>query len=512
VDVEQSGAPDHPDLGPRVARGAHKERRTTVLYGLGPGPEFVSFNNTLVNLDRAVRERVYYTPVAGGFVPPPRPEPLEFNTLMSGFFSDLGDNLFCTAPITRQQFVDSYVGRKRIIYQKAVDSLAERSLCSADFWVKSFIKWEKNVVKPGKDLSQVVPRVISPRDPRANVCLGVFLNKTFEKRLLKSVSRTFKSLTVMKGLNAEEMAREARRKWTNFTCPVAIGADASRFDQHVSDVALKWEHSVYERCYSGEDRRELSRLLKHQLVNTCFAQGCDGTFKYVVRGGRMSGDMNTGLGNCLLMCGMFYSWMKLVGIDKYELMNNGDDCVMIIERSDLQLFSSQLPEYFTRLGFTIVLEEPVYVFEQISFCQMQPVFDGDKYVMCRDPRVSLSKDCISTLWLPRVSDQRAWLAAVGEGGLGLTGGIPVVQNFYRKLLELSVGKRSKLKFDVGWSMRHLALTLGRKYRTPSPLARYSFWLAFGIDAENQLCLERFYDSDCFSLVIQPCVRNFQWLF
>lgn len=45
----------------------------------------------------------------------------------------------------------------------------------------------------------------------------------------------------------------------------------------------------------------------------------------------MSGDMNTALGNCMLMCCLIISYLESKNI-KYDFINNGDDAVLFLER------------------------------------------------------------------------------------------------------------------------------------------------------------------------------------
>lgn len=85
----------------------------------------------------------------------------------------------------------------------------------------------------------------------------------------------------------------------------------------------------------------------------------------------MSGDMNTALGNCLLMCCLIMCYMDAKSIT-YEYINNGDDAVIIVEDIHLHLLAD-LPNWFSEMGFDMVVEPPVYSLEEIEFCQMHPV-------------------------------------------------------------------------------------------------------------------------------------------
>jgi len=111
-----------------------------------------------------------------------------------------------------------------------------------------FVKYEKTDRTTKED---PVPRVISPRDPKYNIQLGRYL-KPIEERIFKALGKMFGHPTVMKGMDTDRTASVLHEKWDHFNNPVAIGLDASRFDQHVSLEALKFEHSVYAACFRGK--------------------------------------------------------------------------------------------------------------------------------------------------------------------------------------------------------------------------------------------------------------------
>jgi hypothetical protein len=313
-----------------------------------------------------------------------------------------------------------------------------------------------------------------------------------EHRVFKSLGRLFGHTTVIKGMNALESARCLREKWEMFADPVAVGLDASRFDQHVSLEALRWEHGIYLECFKQrKHKNRLKRLLKLQEVNHCVGYTPDGVLKYTVTGTRMSGDMNTSLGNCVLMCSMIHAYLGERGVVG-QLANNGDDCVVFMERRDLAVFMGGLTEWFLRLGFNMAVEKPVDEFEQIEFCQTHPVFDGQDWIMCRNPLSALAKD--STMLMPYDPVVfRGWLDAVGVGGLRMTGGLPVFQEFYSSFIRS--GKRREVPIELlPWSFRNWSAGMVRAYGEVPPQARCSFWLAFGVTPDEQVCLERYYQQ------------------
>jgi hypothetical protein len=283
--------------------------------------------------------------------------------------------------------------------------------------------------------------------------------------------------------------------WAEFDSPVAIGLDAKRFDQHVRAKMLRWEHDVYLAAYRGSDREFLGYLLDAQIRNRCTMRCVDGNIKYTVHGSRMSGDMNTASGNCLIMCALIHTLCTERKVRKFRLANNGDDCVLIVESRDVALVLDGLYEWFLEFGFKMEVEPTVDTFERIVFCQSSPVFDGTKWVMVRDPRVSLSKDaiCLNRNY-SYGPGARKWLGAVGACGLSMTGGIPVLQDYYSAFLRGGVdGLRwDPVVFETGMAM--LAKGCSRGYREPTDAARVSFWQAFGVTPTEQRLAEESYRS------------------
>jgi len=456
------------------------------VAGVSPEVELEPFTDSLDNLRRAVEERVFQVKGSDGLTNPPRPAPGVYQQRLLPAHRKLLPLLPSTAPVTHGAFVASYGGRKRQRYQEALDKIRAGGFNPAKCAeVKCFLKFEKT---DWTSKSDPVPRVISPRDPRFNLTVGRYL-KHLEKPLFKAVDGMFGESTIMKGLDAERLASVLRCKWDSFVDPIAVGLDASRFDQHVSVEALEWEHRVYLNCFrQDKHRNRLARLLKHQLFNKCFANAPDGELRYQINGTRMSGDMNTSMGNCLLMCSMIYSFLDDVGLNA-KLANNGDDCVLFLERKDLDKLHG-LYDWFMQVGFNMAIEPAVDTFECIEFCQTKPVFDGAVWIMCRKP-IALAKDSVMLRpFAPRF--YQGWLHSVGIGGLRLAGGLPVFQDYYQ--LFARSGKQASYDYSslLSWNMHETNGLLKRDYKQVTPECRASFYLAFGITPDEQECLERHY--------------------
>jgi hypothetical protein len=230
--------------------------------------------------------------------------------------------------MTTKEFVVTYVGRKRRMYELAADSLEMRPLERKDAFITAFIKDEKTNLTLKHD---PCPRIIQPRSARFNIEIGKYL-KPMEKAVFRGIAAVFQDVTVFKGLNASERGTLLAKKWRRFRCPVGVLLDASRFDQHCNEEIIKWEHSLWERL-SPEGR--LKQLNRMRFRNVCYARTPQGGFKYKLPGRRMSGDMDTALGNCTTMCAMTWSFMRSIGVTKYAYANDGDDGVLIVEKHDL---------------------------------------------------------------------------------------------------------------------------------------------------------------------------------
>lgn len=467
----------------RITRrlGTTKTRVVTTLAGFGSGIKWRVHNNSLQNLVRGLVERVYKVQGPTGLVPTPQPLAGAFSRL-NGFTAAIRKHLPRSAPVDYDTFVGYYKGRKRTVYAKAAESLVSTPVKRSDARVSAFVKAEKINTSKKPDPA---PRLIQPRDPRYNVAVGVFL-RPLEKLVYRAIAKAWGGPTVLKGMNAAEQGSALYSMWCQFDNPVAVGLDASRFDQHVSRAALEWEHSVYALCFRGDDLASLRKLLSWQLHNRGRAYTAEGKIEYEVEGCRMSGDINTSLGNCLIMSAMVWAWCQYVGVPA-RLANNGDDCVVIMESRFLPVFSRGLQEWFLELGFEMQVEAPVHTFEQVQFCQTQPVCVDGAWIMVRDPRVAISKDLVTLLGMPH--SYQAYVGAIGECGLSAYGGVPVFQEFYASLQ--SAGKPSKLlgESSMAMGLRHLSKGMGRQYQPVKATTRASFALAFGITPDEQEQLE-----------------------
>lgn len=428
-------------------------------------------------MECALLERMYFCRVNGEIRSPLSVDSGVISSRCDWFRDALLQKLPSFTPVSLWDFSQMYRGSKKLVYERAVDSLWSHRVRRRDAESNSFVKREKAKFRKA-------PRCIQPRDPRYNASIGRYL-KPLEHHLYRAIgSAVGEGVVVTKGCNLIGTASALHSKWQSFHRPVAVGLDATAFDAHVSSNWLRWEHEVYNRLFRDP---KLAQLLTWQIDNRGKSFCPDGKLRYRVDGRRFSGDMNTALGNCLIMCTMVYSYARERGV-RINLANNGDDCVVFMEQEDLDRFSAGLDEWFEELGFRLTVEPPAYVFEAVEFCQMHPVQVDGEYRMVRNPRVVFEKDTMCTL---TVTDEAylQWLSGVSECGLSSCAGVPVLQEFYQHLKVASAGHSAPQHLVESTGMRWLSRGMNGKYGSVAESTRYSFWLAFGISPETQRAVE-----------------------
>lgn len=469
----------HPNLVISREKQTSKIRRIFQITGLDTGLDFGVHNNSLKNLSRGLLERVFYVEGKNGLEPPLPPKSGVFTDRLAYFGKRVAAIVGPHAPIEREQYPLLYSGRRRAIYSNALNSIGERPVTRHDAKLKTFVKAEKINFTAKPDPA---PRVIQPRDPRYNVEVGRYL-KLAEHSIYHAIDKIWGGPTVLKGYNISQLGTILHDIWGEFQRPCAIGFDAKRFDQHVSVAALRWEHSVYNRIFKCSN---LERLLSYQLVNRGVGRASDGICRYKVDGCRMSGDINTALGNCLLSCAITHAITK--GI-RCRLINNGDDCVLFFEEEELTRVNDRLTQW-SEFGFQVKFEAPIYELEKVEFCQMQPV-NANGWIMVRNPYICMSKDTYSVTPWHNAKAGLKWVASVGECGMSLSGGVPILQEYYKAMMGVSK-QRMNIKNDVWFSdsgFARLAASGNRRETHICEDARWSFYRAFGVTPEAQLAVE-----------------------
>lgn len=388
-------------------------------------------------------------------------------------------------PHTEQQELDvffkKYGGMKRQRYEDALEAVYNNGLCRRDAGVTMFVKCER--ISPLKNNPD--PRAIQFRDPKYCVVLASYLKPMEDHLYALKVRHPLLGSTrlIGKGLNQGQRASLLVRKFERFGNPVAVSLDASRFDQHVHSTVLAIEHSVYQHCNPDP---ELARLLSWQLVNRVRTRS---GYRYTCEGRRMSGDMNTALGNCVIMVSMVLAYMVPKKV-QFDILDDGDDCLLILDKSSLSVIDDIIP-FFLQFGQELKVEHIAYAMEHVNWCQSRPVNIDGSYMFVRDPVKVMSCSLISPKW--RSMDplgRRAYLAGIGECLLAQCEGVPVLQSYALALLrnagdvaptyDLSSGDYFRMKLESKCKKRSRLISFD---------TRVSFFLSFGWDVAYQESLE-----------------------
>lgn len=411
--------------------------------------------------------------------------------------------------MTADAFCKHYSGRTRSRYTAAVESLERIPLdIRKEGGIKAFVKSEK--FNPSAKVNPD-PRMIQARSPRFNVEVGRYL-KVIEHHLYRLKSD--KGLPLLgKGLSMQERGKVLRQIWDSYEEPVCVSLDGSRWDQHISKEVLEVEHGVYLRSCPDE---YFAALLKEQLHNRCITSR---GWKYRTRGKRMSGDMNTALGNCLLMVIMCRAYMRSIGL-KGDIFDDGDDVLLLFEKESLNLVLNTAPGAFLEFGQEIKVENVSTMFEKIEWCQGHPVLGpGGDYQMVANWRKVLSQSSAGTRYWHEPTTRFDMGFSVGQCLYALYPGIPIIGKFAMRLCDQ--GKLNRDIYNVDWMHKigraRLIEQLGSlEYTEPTIETRTSFKEAFGVDEVDQIHIEQ--DLDGWSIghgtaeVPVECSGEWEWTY
>nr|QUS52810.1 hypothetical protein 2 [Mute swan feces associated tombus-like virus 6] len=381
------------------------------------------------------------------------------------------------------EWVAQYTGRKRRKYEEAQASLDTHPIRRSDSYVSAFIKAEK--IFELKD-----PRLIQARSARYNYEIANYL-KPIEHHLynIKGTGRLQKFLPrsrlIAKGCNMERRAQLIRSKMNKFCNPVVLSLDASRFDAHVTEM-LRVEHLIYKRYW--KDPR-LDRLLDWQYYN----KGRTSTGqRYTLHGSRMSGDMNTALGNCIISILLLANVMRNLKIkpEKWDMLCDGDDVLVFCDSAHLGVIKQNLPQLYEEHGFLIKIENITTNYHEVLFCQTKPVCTPLGPKMVSVPQRTISRGLVGVKHWAESSYVPKYLALIGYCELALNMGVPVLQEWACMILSWG----SVLPRNIPVTGRVIKALREERQHPIVPLqitdeARLSFWDAFGIPPVEQRAIE-----------------------
>lgn len=379
-----------------------------------------------------------------------------------------------TEPYTEQQVLDHYSGRLRARYEAAYESLKTNEFSKVDAWVSGFVKREKYTEE---DFEEKAPRLIMPRDPRFGALMAKY-TKPVEAVFFHLVDQ-YKLPYFAKYYDPTKRASIILAKMEQFTRPGMSVIDAKKFDAHVNISQLRAEHTVYKRIFKSRTLQQLCDLQLHNVIRT------DGGIVIRIPGCRMSGDMNTSLGNCMIV----HMGLNIVKREVPTLtwFDDGDDCILFYEIGDRLRVAAITERVFRGLGHELVTLHYDDI-SDLTFCQ-QKICCGR---MVRPWQKIISTCFVSYKHYHSLPFGYRVMKTIAQAELALNVGIPILQPYFQAWInKLTAFEMVDVKFLDESLLRRVHQ--GFNSVTPQQItesSRVEFWERFNITPIEQLDLER----------------------
>lgn len=401
-------------------------------------------------------------------------------------------------------------------YLQSHASLKQRQFEPADARVTGFVKVEVVATKAGKFFK---PRMIQFRGTtRSDGCRYLVhvwkWLKPIEKHFLATPGLFCPGVHCAKTMDSLQRAAALQKCAAQLNRPVAVLIDGASFDAHVNREALCVEHELYVQLarawgWSTAEIHGLRAALRLQLRNkvTATVRG-SGRVSYTVIGNRMSGDLNTGLGNCVLMQIFVSRAMARLGIRQTEwrMLDDGDDCTIFVDAAAIErlggsdAFGEKLRNAFLLFGQEITIDGIIplergqhdYDIERVEFCSASPVCVDGVWRLIRGPN-AIDKCFVHPVWLRTESTARSYLAAIGVAEGSLNVGVPIWGAFTAFCRRFGTPSRGWLRTVRTYRLQRERLdwkpcdTIEPSYST-----RLSFERAFGVSPAEQCRQEAYW--------------------
>jgi len=340
------------------------------------------------------------------------------------------------------EILKRYRGLKRLRYSQAYARMTEPGfvLKRRNSNLRAFVKNERH-----NDNGKEKPRIIHVPDAVYALRLAFYL-KNLEAFIYtwQSNETVSKGPVCVKGWSNFKKASVIKRYTELFSGPyTVISIDASAFDSHVRPEMLDLEHSVYTGVFEpGHDGKsplaEFRKILGWQLARK--AKTSHG-ITYSMTGGRASGDMNTAVGNVVIMTLMVMAYGRILReIDptfKYDTLGDGDDVLVFMSVCHENLFKAHLHRVFGIFGFKMRIDKVAHNLHDILFCQHNVVLLGPRMTphFVRDPLKTIRWSLATT----RLADHKTRVSRVLSIGLCLWSinvGVPVLEAYALAIIRI----------------------------------------------------------------------------
>jgi len=282
-----------------------------------------------------------------------------------------------------------------------------------------------------------------------------------------------------------------------------ISACLGRIDENLMRC-MATDYTAYESSFSKEvmndcemilydymtcqipEGKQFMRLIRHVLqgTNDCrFAR-----VRARLQAGRMSGEMNTSLGNGFTNLMLFLFAMEEFGCVDYDCLVEGDDGIGVY-------VGPQIPDsFYAQLGFTMKVSYHLTL-NTASFCGQ--IFDFETLTVITDPmKVLLNFSWVNIKYFAMSNKVRMGL--IRSKALCLIyqyPGCPILQAFAQRMLTLSEGFSPVIESTSdSWKMQIVAQAIKNHcpVRLVSMSSRELMQQVFGISILDQVILENYF--------------------
>lgn len=258
-------------------------------------------------------------------------------------------------PWTFEQYIDSMSSssKRKQYTDHFEDWQRTRKIPS---YIQPFTKIEKM-----NDSKYKAPRMIQGRHMIFNLHYGRYI-KPLEKHVTKygKLSNHFG-----KG-DYNTIARKIEKLSKRYTWYTEC--DHTNFDAHVTKEQLEMTHIFYRNCYPNH-KSELAQLSKRTINNVCISRTGD---KYRTKASRMSGDVDTGFGNCLINYAILKAALHELKI-KGEVIVNGDDSIIF---SEAPIDQNKFTEIMLKYNMETKCQESQQNIHKTEFCRTKMVYNS----------------------------------------------------------------------------------------------------------------------------------------
>lgn len=455
---------------------AHKFNNYIELYQHNFLDQHVYYNKCVCNEYSALINRHLLKPV-DGFNPKLAETILEKQRTL--FLEHLNNNIVVKS--THQEVMQNtrkcIYSRYNSAYRKIINtrSIPNEYPTLSEAFVK-YEKWSLEKINNGKS-----PRIIQHRSYEYLHQLKSFIlpiSKIFKQSNNLSYNQPINTI-FMKYHKNHEQIKILQEQWSKFKQPCCLCLDMEAFDGHVSVPLLESEHLTWESFYNKSPTmlKCLKILLSKQINNIGITKN---GIKYNKNGSRLSGEFTTSDGNSINNYYMLRSYVQ----DLNAYINvNGDDSLIMIEQTDINKLKHL--DYFRIFGMICKQDRIAYTFEDINFCQCNPVSINGVYRFVKAPIRTMSRSTICPSQYIYCIDR--YLAGIGLCELASNVGVPILQNFSLRLLVDSGFTKPLGKIDKNFALyTNLPII---EIQQIDYTTRLSFENAFGISPIEQINIE-----------------------